>query len=136
MDQKKEFIILYKSRAYSISHLAQMFEISRPTAYKFIKRYEDHGMKGLLEISRKPSYRTTFKGFLMIGRVRDKDKLIVNVHRLIILIYRSGQLAKKKHIRFTLEYEIPNQITKRIYGLFYKIDFGCCISICFCSGDC
>ena len=53
MEQKKEFIILYKSGAYIISHLAEMFEISRPTAYKYIRRYEDHGMAGLLEMSRK-----------------------------------------------------------------------------------
>jgi transposase len=54
MDQKQEFIILYKSRAYTITQLAEMFKISRPTAYKYIKRYEDFGMAGLLEISRKP----------------------------------------------------------------------------------
>ena len=54
MDQKKEFIILYKSGGFPISHLAEMFEISRPTAYKYIKRYEEFGMKGLLELSSRP----------------------------------------------------------------------------------
>ena len=54
MDQKKEFIILYKSGSYPISHLAEMFSISRPTAYKYIKRYEQHGIQGLLELPTRP----------------------------------------------------------------------------------
>jgi transposase InsO family protein len=36
------------------SYMAQMFDISRPTAYKFIHRYETAGLSGLLELSRRP----------------------------------------------------------------------------------
>jgi transposase InsO family protein len=54
MDQKLEFILLWKSRRFSITALSEMFCISRPTAYKFIKRYETSGAAGLIELPRAP----------------------------------------------------------------------------------
>lgn len=54
LEQKKEFILYWKSGSYSITALSEMFNISRPTAYKYIKRYEEYGMNGLLEMSRAP----------------------------------------------------------------------------------
>jgi transposase len=54
MEEKEEFILHFKSGKYTVSALAQMFEISRPTAYKFIHRYESAGYPGLLELSRRP----------------------------------------------------------------------------------
>jgi transposase-like protein len=35
MEEKEEFILHFKSGKYTVSALAQMFDISRPTAYKF-----------------------------------------------------------------------------------------------------
>lgn len=54
MEEKKEFILHWQSGNYSITELAEMFEISRPTAYKYIERFEKYGMTGLLEMSRAP----------------------------------------------------------------------------------
>ncbi len=54
MDQKEEFILLWKSRKYTVTALSEMFEISRPTAYKFIHRYELLGLSGLHELPRVP----------------------------------------------------------------------------------
>jgi transposase len=54
MEEKEEFILHFKSGKYTVSALAQMFDISRPTAYKFIHRYETAGLSGLLELSRRP----------------------------------------------------------------------------------
>jgi hypothetical protein len=51
MEEKEEFILHFKSGKYTVSALGQMFEISRPTAYKFIHRYESAGLPGLLELS-------------------------------------------------------------------------------------
>ena len=51
MEQKEEFILLWKSGKYSITELSEMFTISRPTAYKYIKRYEKYGLPGLFELS-------------------------------------------------------------------------------------
>ncbi|TFH42272.1 MAG: helix-turn-helix domain-containing protein [ANME-2 cluster archaeon] len=55
MEQKEEFIVLWKTGSYTITALAEMFEISRPTAYKYICRYKNYGIKGLLEKSREPN---------------------------------------------------------------------------------
>lgn len=55
MEQKIEFINEWRSGNYSITELCRQFEISRPTAYKYIKRYEKEGLQGLNERKRKPS---------------------------------------------------------------------------------
>ena len=52
MEQKIEFINEWRSGAYSITELCRQFEISRPTAYKYINRFISHGIKGLEEQSR------------------------------------------------------------------------------------
>ena len=54
MKQKIELINEWRSGNYSITELCRQFEISRPTAYKYIKRYEEEGLEGLLERNRKP----------------------------------------------------------------------------------
>jgi transposase len=54
MEQKVEFICEWLSEKYSISELCRYFEISRPTAYKLISRYEEDGIKGLREQSKAP----------------------------------------------------------------------------------
>ena len=54
MEQKIEFICEWLTEKYTITELCKGFEISRPTAYKMIQRYEDHGIEGLLERSKSP----------------------------------------------------------------------------------
>ena len=54
MEQKEEFILLWKTGKYTITSLAEMFNISRTTAHKYIERYEKYGLPGLLELSRAP----------------------------------------------------------------------------------
>ena len=54
MEQKQEFILLYKTGKYTVTSLAQMFYISRKTAHKYIERYERFGEPGLCEIPKKP----------------------------------------------------------------------------------
>ncbi len=54
MDQKKEFIILWKSQQFSVTELSEMFNISRNTAYKYLKRFVKQGYKGLEEETRNP----------------------------------------------------------------------------------
>lgn len=54
MEQKIEFINEWLSKIYSITELWRQFEISRPTAYKYIARYKNEGLAGLRERSRSP----------------------------------------------------------------------------------
>jgi len=54
MEQKIEFICEWRTGKHTITELCKSFEISRPTAYKIIARFEQEGYEGLRELSRKP----------------------------------------------------------------------------------
>ena len=54
MEQKVEFICEWLTEKYTITELCRVFEISRPTAYRLIYRYEQKGIEGLLDQSRSP----------------------------------------------------------------------------------
>lgn len=54
MEQKIEFICEWLTNKYTITELCNGFEISRPTAYKLINRYEKQGIEGLRERAKKP----------------------------------------------------------------------------------
>jgi transposase InsO family protein len=49
MEQKVEFICEWLTGKYTITEMCRAFEISRPTAYKLINRYEFLGIEGLKE---------------------------------------------------------------------------------------
>jgi len=53
-EQRQRFLEDYKLRYYSITELAERFDISRKTAHKWIDRFERHGQAGYLEHSRRP----------------------------------------------------------------------------------
>ena len=54
MEQKVEFISEWLTQKHTVTELCRAFEISRPTAYKLIYRYEQMGIKGLLDQARSP----------------------------------------------------------------------------------
>ena len=54
MEQKIEFICEWRTQKYTITELCKAFDISRPTAYKLIDRYEKQGIEGLKEHAKKP----------------------------------------------------------------------------------
>ena len=54
VDQRLQFLAEYQTKETTIIDLCRQFGISRPTAYKWIKRYERLGPEGLLELSRRP----------------------------------------------------------------------------------
>jgi len=54
MEQKIEFICEWRTGKYTVTELCKNFEISRPTAYKIINRFEKQGYQGLKEQSRTP----------------------------------------------------------------------------------
>lgn len=56
MDQKVLFISDWlREKSLSFTQLCQRYSISRKTGYKWIKRYQEMGVNGLYEQSRKPS---------------------------------------------------------------------------------
>jgi transposase InsO family protein len=54
MSQRKEFIDKALNKELNISQLCNEFKISRPTAYKWLERYEDEGILGLKDRSKRP----------------------------------------------------------------------------------
>lgn len=54
MDQKVEMIKYWKNSQMTITELSSIFGVSRKTAYKWIKRYEEQGPVGLMARPRTP----------------------------------------------------------------------------------
>ena len=55
-EQRFRFIEEYRREDLSLSGLCQSYGISRPTAYKWIERYEEEGLEGLQDRSRAPHH--------------------------------------------------------------------------------
>ena len=78
MEQKIEFICEWRTGKYTITELCKSFEISRPTAYKIINRFESLGYDGLLEKHRIPkSHPLETDQIIVDGIIKLKEK-----HRL------------------------------------------------------
>ena len=56
MDQKVKMIGDWLSNEYTITELSEMYEVSRKTIYKWVRRYGAKGPPGLLERSKAPKY--------------------------------------------------------------------------------
>lgn len=54
VDQRQQFLLSYQKEEMSLTDLCHEYGISRPTAYKWIKRYDEVGPEGLLDLTRKP----------------------------------------------------------------------------------
>jgi transposase InsO family protein len=54
MDEKASFILEWESGESTVRALCESFGISRTLAYRYIARYLDHGLAGLVEQSRAP----------------------------------------------------------------------------------
>lgn len=54
MDQRLRFIVEYLEEIYDMTTLCNSYGISRKTGYKWVRRYEDLGIEGLKEQSRRP----------------------------------------------------------------------------------
>lgn len=57
VDQRRKFIQEWQQEEEGIAELSRRYEISRPTAYKWIERFEAEGEDGLRERSRAPRHR-------------------------------------------------------------------------------
>ncbi len=55
-EQRMRFVVAANRREKSLSELCAEFEISRPTAYCWLKRYEAGGIAGMQEGSRRPHH--------------------------------------------------------------------------------
>jgi putative transposase len=56
MDQKIQLIADWQSGLFNVTDLSNKYGLSRPIIYKWVNRYEEQGLDGLKEQSRKPNY--------------------------------------------------------------------------------
>lgn len=77
MDLKVQFVNDWKSGSSSKTDLSQKYGISRPTVYKWLKRYERFGIEGLKEQKRAPKncpHRTSEKIINLIIQEKLKNR--------------------------------------------------------------
>jgi transposase len=54
MTERAKFVVLHEHGLFSMSQLCQRFGVSRRTGYKWLARYQQGGLDGLKDQSRKP----------------------------------------------------------------------------------
>ena len=54
LDQRKELVEEYEGGLVTMAELCRIYEISRETGYKWVKRYQEQSWKGLEDLSRAP----------------------------------------------------------------------------------
>ena len=118
--EKQEFIREFQSGNYSISELCRAFEISRPTAYRLIKKYNQFGEKGFLNLSTAPKnhpnqtapevqtailyFRNKYKNWgarkikVLLEREFDQD-LIPSAMTIHSIMKKNGLVIPKKRFR-------------------------------------
>ena len=74
MEQKIEFICEWRTGKYTITELCKSFEISRPTAYKLISRFEEQGFEALKEQSKAPGKHPNATGQNIIDGILNLKK--------------------------------------------------------------
>ncbi len=55
-EQRMRFVVLASRREKTMRELCEEFEISRPTGYEWLRRYERGGIAGVVEKSRRPEH--------------------------------------------------------------------------------
>ena len=54
MDQRLQFLSNYQKEEMSVADLCRAYGISRPTAYRWINRYNETGPEGIVDRSSRP----------------------------------------------------------------------------------
>lgn len=75
MDQKVQLIGDWIKDDFSITELSELYNVSRPTIYKWISRYEEHGIDGLEELSRKPLCRPNETSLAIVNKIIEMKSL-------------------------------------------------------------
>lgn len=68
-EQRMRFVVAASRREKSLTELCAEFEISRPTGYGWLKRYQEGGIAGMQEMSRRPHHSPARTGAALEQRV-------------------------------------------------------------------
>lgn len=61
MDQRKEFVREYRRGLYTMTELAERYEISRKTGYALVRRVDDDCQRIADKLNRRPRKRLGFR---------------------------------------------------------------------------
>jgi transposase InsO family protein len=76
-EQRQKFVEAYASEQWSMAELCERYQVTRPTGYKWVKRYQEEGKAGLAERSRAPRtcpHRTTPEMEELILSIREEHR--------------------------------------------------------------
>ena len=130
MEQKVEFICEWRTGKYSITELCRSFNISRPTAYKLIKRFEKDGVEGLVDkISRHQDhpFKTKDEVVQNILRLKEKHRLwgAKKIRRLLFNVCNQQQIPSVVTVHNILSKNgliTPQKRHKRVKPVFPIFD--------------
>ncbi len=109
MEQKVEFICEWLTGKYTITELCRSFEISRPTAYKMIHKYENYGISGLREKKSSPkNHPNKTKEHVEKSLLRLKEKYP----------YWGAKKIRKLLFNVCNENEIPSVVT--VHNILFR----------------
>lgn len=134
MNERVEFIGLYRRDEWSMAELCREFGISRKTGYKWVERYRQHGVEGLADHSRAPrrhpngvptEIEEKIVAFRRIHRYWGPDKLRIRLLRLHPrtawpavstfgeILKRHGLVVPRRRSRRTPPYTAPFRGSKQ-----------------------
>jgi transposase InsO family protein len=130
MEQKVEFICEWRTQKYTITELCKVFNISRPTAYKFISRFEKEGIEGLKEHSKAPQKHPNSTKDEVVKNIlilKDKHKLwgAKKIRRLLFNICSEKDIPSVVTVHNILLKNglvIPQKRCKRVEPVFHIFD--------------
>jgi transposase len=150
MSQRLEFCILASNPGSNLSDLCRRFKITRRTGYKWLLRYQDNGLLGLEDQSRRPvNYPNQVSAYIdeYVVRLRRDDpewgakKLhkIINNHKeqgmysyptvpckttITKILKRNGLVPSNRSKQSAgferFEYEYPNELWQMDYKGYFK----------------
>ena len=144
MDQRVEFVLRARGEEETVAELCREYEVSRPTGYLWLKRYEEVGsVTGLAEHSRRPlntPRRTTAEiekavlswrdktgwGGPKIAKVLEREGLQVAPATAQRILKRSGRVVKPQVEKTTKRFEKSecNELTQMDFKGEYTMPGG------------
>lgn len=150
MSQRLEFVLMALQEGANISELCRRFTISRPTGYKYLHRFKEEGIEGLLDQSKRPHHSPNITDSQIeqtILALRDKHPVwggrklkarlesigymdIPSPSTVTEILRRNNRLSKEaSEIRETphrFQAEKPNDLWQMDFKGYFQARDGCC----------
>lgn len=107
MDQRKEFVREYRRGLYTMTEMAERYEISRKTGYALVRRVDELGMAGLQPQSRRPHTSPNRTPDHVAALLIDAKRFLLTCHGLRSV---KGKDARPIFERTFREYGLPRAI--------------------------